>query len=67
MGAEEEELSYTVISEGVGAPSATVVDSVLDALKLAKFEARKSSGEVTIAAENGWILTLDELEDLVRQ
>ncbi|MFC3695514.1 hypothetical protein [Chenggangzhangella methanolivorans] len=63
----KEMLSYTAISEGIDAPSAAVVDSVLDALKLAEFEARESNGMVTIAAENSGILTLDEPEDIVHQ
>ena len=63
----EEKVSYTVISEGAEAPSATVVDNILDALSLARFEAEKAKKEVTIATENGWFLSLDELENMVRQ
>ena len=59
-------MSYTVISEGIPAPSATVVDNVLAALRLARSEERDGH-EVTIATDNGWILTSDELEELVRQ
>lgn len=60
-------MSYTIISEGPHAPSATVVDSVLDALKLARHEVEKTGQDVVIAADNGWILTLDELENMVHQ
>ncbi len=59
-------MSYTVISEGIPAPSATVVDNVLAALHLAR-SVEKDGHEVTIASDSGWILTSDQLEELVRQ
>ncbi|MFD1703083.1 hypothetical protein ACFSCV_08705 [Methylopila henanensis] len=58
---------YTVIFEGDNDPSATVVDGALNALNLAQHEARSKRCEVTIATENGWYMSLDELEELVRQ
>lgn len=67
IGSMEGELSFTVISEGAPAPSATVVDNVLDALNLAKHEAEKKRREVIVTTDTGWYLTLDELEELVRQ
>jgi hypothetical protein len=60
-------MTFTVISEGTAGPSATVVESVLDALNLARHQARGAEDQITIATDNGWILTLDELEEMVRQ
>lgn len=45
---------------------ATVVENVLDALNLAHDEARKGK-EIAVTTESGWFLTLDQLEELVKQ
>jgi hypothetical protein len=67
IGISEEKVHYTVISEGLDAPSATVVENALAALNVARQEAGKSGGEVTITTDNGWFLTLDQLEEMVKQ
>lgn len=59
-------MSYTVIVEAKDGPVATVAPSVLDALLLARGVASQDNIEVTIAGEDGWILTLEELEALAR-
>lgn len=59
-------MSYTVISEGTDAPLATVVENVLEALNLAHDEARKGK-EIAVTTDSGWFLTLDQLEELVKQ
>ncbi|GLK69846.1 hypothetical protein GCM10008179_34840 [Hansschlegelia plantiphila] len=60
----EEEVSYTVISQADRGPVATVVPGVIDALALAR--QRESDAQITIAAADGWILTIEELEELAK-
>ncbi len=59
-------MSYTVIATAEDGPVATVAPSVVDALMLARGLTKKDGAEITIAAENGWILTLEELEALAK-
>ena len=58
-------MSYTVISGEEDRVLATVADTIFDALALARKSARDND-KVTIAADDGWILTLDELEELAK-
>ena len=59
-------MSYTVIAEHEGGPIATVTPSALDALMLARGLKLDDERSITIAAADGWILTLDELEALTK-
>ncbi len=59
-------MSYTVFVDAEDGPVATVAPSVLDALLLARGVKTKDTIGVTIAGEDGWILTLEELEALAK-
>lgn len=59
-------MAYTVIASADQGPVATVAPSVVEALLLARDVTRSSGSDITIAAENGWILTLEELEELAK-
>ncbi len=58
-------MAYTVIVEGDDGPTATVVPTVVDALKLIR-RLERDGTEITVATETGWILTSDELESLAK-
>ncbi|RXF73584.1 hypothetical protein [Hansschlegelia zhihuaiae] len=59
-------MSYTVIVDAEEGPVATVARSVLDALLLARGLKTEDDDRLTIAADNGWILTIEELEELAK-
>lgn len=59
-------MSYTVFDTSSPNASATVVPNVLDALALVRKLCRDGRDEPIVAASDGWILSADELEDLVR-
>jgi ribosomal protein L10 len=63
---EDAAMAYTVIAEAEDGPVATVASSVIDALMLARGLQKKDAIEVTIAAEDGWLLTIEELEELAK-
>ena len=58
-------MSYTVIASAENGPTATVAPSVIDALLLAR-GLGTDDANITIATDTGWILTLDELEELAK-
>lgn len=59
-------MSYTVFSRASAPSGATVVSSVVEALRLARDLARQGDPEPTVAADDGWFFTLDELEELAK-
>ncbi|HVI28480.1 hypothetical protein [Hansschlegelia sp.] len=59
-------MSYTVISQAEPSPVATVVPTVIEALSLARELAKQAEDRITIATDSGWMLSLDELEELVK-
>lgn len=59
-------MSYTVYDTSASTSSATVVSTVTDALALARSVEREGGREPIIAGGDGWILTLDELEELAK-
>ena len=58
-------MAYTVIAAAENGPVATVAASVTDALRLVH-DFERSADQITIASDNGWILTIDELEELAK-
>lgn len=58
-------MAYTVIAAAENGPVATVATSVMDALRLVH-DLERSADQITIASDNGWILTIDELEELAK-
>lgn len=58
-------MSYTVFIQENEAPVATTASNVLDALKLVRRYERESEN-IIISAQNGWVLTVDELEELAK-
>lgn len=58
-------MSYTVIAAADSGPVATVASSVLDALKLVQ-DLERTGEPITIASDTGWILTVEELEELAK-
>lgn len=58
-------MAYTVIAAVESGPVATVASSVTDALRLVH-DLEKGADQITIASDNGWILTVDELEALAK-
>jgi hypothetical protein len=59
-------MSFTVIARAEPGPQGIVVPTVVDALALARRLEETAGEEPIIAAEDGWMLTLDELEELAK-
>lgn len=59
-------MTYTIIDTSGARPEGVVVPTVVDALALARRLEREARSEPVIAAGDGWILTIDELEELAR-
>jgi hypothetical protein len=59
-------MSYTVVSHAKRDPQSVVVITVMDALILARELLEEVDERVTIMTDSGWILTVDELEELAK-
>ncbi|GLK77566.1 hypothetical protein GCM10008171_28200 [Methylopila jiangsuensis] len=59
-------MPYTVISEAEDGPVTTTAPSVIDALFVAQALSGADPAAIRIAADDGWELTVDELEELAR-
>jgi hypothetical protein len=59
-------MSYTVIGQGSAEARGVVVPTVIDALSLARTLGSEDEREPIIFADNGWMLTMDELEELAK-
>lgn len=60
-------MAYTVFTQEDQVQIATTVPTALDALRLAQhYAASGDDHSILISAETGWILTLDELEEMVK-
>jgi hypothetical protein len=59
-------MTYTVFDSSAVQPRGIVASTVLDALTLARQLEREAEREPIIASETGWMLTVDELEELAR-
>lgn len=59
-------MAFTVIARTDPGPQGVVVPTVIDALALARRLEETGDPEPIIAAENGWMLTIDELEELAK-
>jgi hypothetical protein len=59
-------MHYTVIDTTAAGPQGVVVPTAVDALALARRLEKSGDREPVIAAEDGWLLTIDELEELAK-
>ncbi|GLK54533.1 hypothetical protein JOD31_001700 [Methylopila capsulata] len=60
-------MAYTVFAQQDQVSIATTVPTAVDALKLAQRFAQEGGEEhILVSDETGWVLTLDELEEMVR-
>lgn len=59
-------MTYTIFDTSMAQPEGIVVPTVVDALALARQMEQNAERPPIIAAENGWMLTVDELEELAR-
>lgn len=59
-------MDYTVFDTSADKPEGIVVPTVTDALAFARLLERKTDKPPIIAAADGWMLTVDELEELAR-